>query len=274
MHKKRIIIGYILGFVASVLLSLLVILLVYKFTIGNKEYIINLLEKDNYFEKINDEINEEMGLYILSSGFTDEIYKNTYAKEDVTKDIKLFIDNAYDGKITTIDKSDILTKINANIDEFFKNNNLLTVNKTELVGFINGLGNVYSDEITLYQFTDNIISKIPKIDRIVNIMIIIISISLIILCFIFYKIRYCYSSATIIASGLILLFIRLFIFENIDIEDLLVITEKFSFELRHILSILQNISLILGVCLIIIGLIIGIVKSCVKYKKQSIKYLQ
>ena len=267
MNKRRIILGYIFGFIGSLLLSVLVLLVLFKFTIGNKDYLTNVLEKDNYYEKVSDEIKEEMNLYLLSSGFTDEIVRDIYTDLQVERDIKLFINNAYLGKLTIIDNSEILSKININIDDFFKKNNLLTVNKIELKDYIDGLIQVYNDEITLYGFTDSIISVLPKINKLIDIGIIVIGISLIVTCIVFVIIKYQYLSATIISSGFIILFVRLFVFEKIDINELLIITEKFSYELRNILLSLQNMSLIIGLVLVIIGFVFAIVNSCVKCKK-------
>lgn len=267
MNKRRIILGYILGFVCTLLLSLLVLLLLFRITVSSKKYILSVLERDNYYEKINDEIKEEMNLYLLSSGFTNEIISDIYTKEDVVSDIQMFIDNTYNGKLTTIDTSGILSKVNENIDEFFKKNNLLTVNKTELNEFTRDLVKIYNDEITLYEFTNSMIPKIPKINKIINLGIIISVASLIILSFILIKIKYRYFSANIIASGFIILFIRLFIFEKIDVNELLIITEEFSLELRNVLVTLQSLSLILGIVLILVGIILTIVNSCVNFEK-------
>ena len=267
MNKRRIILGYLFGFIGAVLLSILVLLLLFKLTIGSKSYLINVLEKDNYYEKIDNEIKEEMGLHILSSGFTDKIIANIYTKEDVEHDIKLFISNSYIGKVTTIDTSEILNKVNSNIDNFFKENNLLTVNKGELKEFTDGLVKIYSDEITLYGFTNSIIPKIPRLIKIIDIGIIVIGISLIVTSIILLIIKYMYFSATIMASGFIILFIRMFIFEKVDVDELLVITENFSNELRNVLVSLNDLSLIIGLSLITIGILLAIVKSCVNNKK-------
>ena len=267
MNKKRIILGYLFGFFSALLLSIFVLLLLFKLTIGSKDYLISVLERDNYYETINDEIKEEMNLYLLSSGFTDKIIENIYTKDEVVNDIKMFINNSYDGKLTTIDTSEILNRVNGNIDSFFRENNLLTVNKGEITEFTDGLVKIYSDEITLYGFVDSIIPKIPKIIKIIDIGIIVIGISLIVTSIILGIIKYSYFSATIIASGFIILFIRLFIFEKVDVSELLIITEKFSFELRNILTSLENLSLIVGLTLIIMGFMLTIVKSCVNRKK-------
>ena len=44
-------------------------------------------KKNNYYQKIDEEIKEEFSLYILSSGFTDEIYEDIYEYDNlVSKD--------------------------------------------------------------------------------------------------------------------------------------------------------------------------------------------
>ena len=72
------------------------------------------------------------------------------------------------------------------------------------------------------------------------------------------------------ASGLIILFSYVIIYEKIDIESILIITDNFSLLIRKILTNLKELFFLLGIVLIIIGIMISIIKSCVKQKKKVI----
>ena len=269
MNKKKIIIGYFCGFLTSIFLVLLILLLIAKFTILNKNYVMKAIENNNYYEKIYNEINDEMELQLLSTGFTNEILKDIYKMEEVIDDINLFIKNAYLGKTTILDKSDIRYRIKINIDNYFKQTKLSISNKNELNKFVNDLVNKYVEEICLYGYTDSVITKIPKLSKLVNIGLISSIVILIILCFILIKYtKSKYFSSIIIASGLIILFIRLFIFEKIDIDNILIITEDFSEILRNYLNFFRNTLLSLSIILIIVGGIIIIVESICKPSKK------
>ena len=90
MNRKRILLGYLFGFMMTITLSVFILLLITKFTVFRKEYVLNVLEKDEYYLKLNDEIKEEMSLHLLSSGFADEILENIFSYDNVVNDTKAF----------------------------------------------------------------------------------------------------------------------------------------------------------------------------------------
>ena len=77
--------------------------------------------------------------------------------------------------------------------------------------------NAYDDEVKLYHFIDILIPYVPKIINYINIVIIACSIALFVLLILLIIVKYRYYSATIMASGLIILFVRLVIIEKIDV---------------------------------------------------------
>ena len=272
MSKKNILLGYIFGFITSLSLVILVLLLICKFTISNKNYLIKILDENNYYEEINKEIKEEMELHLLSTGFTDDILKDVYTKEEVHDDILLFFNNVYAGNKTILDKSNVRYNIKINIDDFFKKTKLTVMNKDELNKFVDDLTNSYKDEIRLYGYADNAISKFKKANKLVDIGIISALILLSILVFILVKfIKIKYYGSIIISSGLIILFIRLFVFERVDVDELLIITENISVIIRIILNNLQNIMLVSAIGMIIFGIIIEICNSVCQMEKNKLK---
>ena len=52
-------------------------------TVLRPNYIINNLEKINYYDKVYNSINEEMQNYLIQSGLTSEVLSNIYTKEDI-----------------------------------------------------------------------------------------------------------------------------------------------------------------------------------------------
>ena len=249
MNRVRIILGYLFGFITAFILVILALFLIMKFTVCDKNYILNIFNKNNYYQKIDEEIKEEMSLYILSSGFDDEIYKDVYEYDNLIKDINSYIDSVYNGEVVKLDTSSIHENITNNVKAVFKKSNV-TYNNSDLTLFIDGLVNVYSDEVMLYHFTDGVIKYVPKIINIVNIGIIVSSILLAVMFIVLIIIKYRYFIATIISSGLIILFLRLFVLERIDVNEILIITEKFSEILRIILNNISNLLLYVGLLFI------------------------
>ena len=270
MNKFKIILGYLVGFVSTILLVILVLLLLTKLTVLSKSYTVNTLKDNDYYDRIYKEIGEEMEIHLLSTGFTNEILDNIYTKEEVIEDINLFIDNSYQGKTTSLDKSEVRFKLKINIDNYVKKTSLTVMNKTELDKFVNDIVDIYKNEICLYGYTDSVITKIPKINKLVNIGIIISAITLCILVFILFKfIKARFISSIIAASGLIILFIRLFIFEKIDSDNILIITEDFSKILRIVMNSVKSNLLLIPIGLITIGLLILIIEVMCKPQKKN-----
>ena len=272
MNKKTIILGYLLGFLTAVTLMVLVLLLLTKFTVLNKDYVIKTIKNNDYYNQVYNEINEEMELNLLSTGFTNEILADLYTKEEVIEDINVFINNVFLGQLTTLDKSELRYKLNINIDNFFKKTKLTVMNKDELNKFVSDLVDIYKNEVCLYKFTDGVIPQIPRINNIVNIGIIISVCLLIIFTISLIIIKNKLFSSIIISSGLIILFIRLFIFEKIDSDNILIITEDFSKILRLVMNNIKSNLWLISIILIICGLLILLLESmCKQEKKKALK---
>ena len=276
MKKSKIILSYLFGFLTSVSISLFVLLLIIKFTVYDKSYITNLLIKNDYYTKVSTEIKEEMEGNTLSTGFTDVILENLFTEEEVVDDINTFINNTYDGKKTELNKDNIKTNLENNINAFLKKSNLKILNQDDVNKFANDLVDIYKNEICLYGFLDNYISTFAKIGRIINTLLIIFSIAIFILLILLKVVNSHYISSSLIASGLIILFVRIFVYEKIDINGLLIITELFSNILRLILTILGKMLLSIGIGLIIVGVIllcqmivIDKIKACKLLKRKS-----
>ena len=270
MNKSKLLLGYIFGFIASLVLVILILLLILKFTIADKNHVLKMLKENNYYSDINDEIQEEMRFYLSSTGFTDEIINDVYDYDKLVSDINTFIDNIYLGKETKLDNKDIHSNIEKNIESYFQKSNLSSINKDGINDLITDLVNAYDDEVELYHFIDSLIPHVPKVINYINIGVIVCSMSLVVLLVVLIIVKYRYYSATIMASGLILLFVRLVIIEKIDVKNILIITEKFSNELRILLTKLQDILWVIAVIMIFLGLTISIVK-CVKRKEMIAK---
>ncbi len=264
--KVRIILNYLIGFIISLLISLTAIVLISKHTIFDKDYLMDVLDKDNYYDKVYNEIQEEMENDIMPSGFTNDIIKDTFTKEEVKDDIILFINNTYEGKITKLDKEALKEKINNNINDFLTKSNLKITDKTGVDNFLNDLVKVYQNEICLYSYVDGLVNTFYKLSNIIN-KVIIISLIILFTLIIISKLllKFNYLSSSVLASGLIILFIRLFIYERIDANYLLIITDIFSNILTIVINKIGNYLFYIGIELVIVGMMFScqvFIKKC------------
>lgn len=268
MKKIKIILDYLLGLFLSLLISVLALLLILHFTVYDKNYINNILEQENYYEDIDKEIQSEMEMMLLSTGFTNDILKDIYTKEELLEDMKLFNNNLYEGKITQLDKNNIKEKIDKNIEDFLAKSNLKIVYEEDVNHFTSDLVDIYKNEVCLYHFIDNYINLFAKLNHYINIALIIVGVLIVGSIVTLFLMKSKVIASSFFASGLIILFIRLFVFERIDGDYLLIITEKFSRILSVILQKFGYISLIVAISLIGFG-ILCLCKVAISFHKKS-----
>jgi len=269
LMKVKIILKYLFSFLFFLSSLILILLLIIKFSVFNKDYLLNTLNENNYYESINNEIKEEMEDFITSSGFSKEILDNIYTKEDVTNDINLYIDSLYLGNKLILNKENINKKLKENIDNYLKENNVDVVNNNDIDSFISEVVDIYKDEIMLYNTLDSFINSFNKISNILNYGIIILLVITIILFIVNIKFRSYYLSS-FMSVGLILLFLRMVIYEKIDVINILIVSEEFSLILKNIITLIGTLLLKFGIIFIIIGLVLMLVIKCQQEKRKRI----
>ena len=274
MNKLKIVGSYIIGFLETCIIVILVLLLVSKFTINNKNYLYHCLQENNYYEKVYLEIQEEMQNALMSTGFTESILNNLFTKEEVINDIHTFIENTYNGKVTLLDKSNIQKKLDKNIDEFLKSSNLDLLNKDDLLSFEQEIVDIYKNEITLYGMINSVIPKYPKLNKYIDRLLIIVGILFIGLMVILRRNRVFTKGALLVASGLIILFIKLAIYERIDMDNIILITENFSYLIRSTLNYINMLLLIIGLVLTFLGICQIMIRSLFKKEKSTCKVMR
>ena len=260
MNKIKIILGYLFGFIFSVSVSLLVILLLCKFTILDKSYVKGLFVKYNYSEYIYKSIDEGMKDYMVSSGLPESILDNLYTEEDIKTELNNYLDSVYKGKEYISNREKIETKINDNINSFMKSHNLGMSDTEELASFISEITDYYDNEIRLYKVLDKFVVYVPKVSKYINTAFIVLGVTSIISLIIIIWTKF-YIGSSIMSSGIILVLIRLFIFNNIDYKNILIFNEYFSKVLRYILNIYSKYILIIGISLIVGGIILSLFKN-------------
>lgn len=254
LKKNNIILSYIIGFITIFLGVLLTILLIMKFTISNKHYLYHLVKSNNYYQTIYDEINDEMQSYLMSTGFTNEILDNLYTKDEVIDDLNLFIENTYSGKETILEKNNIKEKLDDSINTFLKKSNLSILNKNDLSLFEDEMVNIYKNEITLYKMANKFITKYQKLNKYINISLIVTIIITSILFIYLRKIKLYSSGVIALGVGMIIFFIRMAIYDRIDMDNILVITENFSQLVRIVLNYISKLLLGFGILLCTLGI--------------------
>ena len=255
-NKIKIILSYLIQFISSIILFILGIFILFKFTVLNKKYIINILDKTNYYEKMYESIKTEMSYYTNQSGFEDNILDDTFTIKEVTTNINTYITNFYNGKKTKIDSSDFETKLNKKIDLVLEDKNFTIANRSEIDKFIEEMGKIYKSKIKIINGIDNYASKFHKIINYSNKIIILLSITLILLYFI-NDIVFKRKNISIILYTTVFLTIaiNIYIRSRIDIKYIFIYNELLSMIIIKIINNLLKYSLYAATIYFIIGLI-------------------
>ena len=265
--KWKLFFELFLKFIAAVILTLLVVLVVLKFTVFNKSRVIATLTNDNYYDNVYKTINENMENYIISSGFSDSILDNIFTKEDVKESVDNFVNNIYAGKKEETDLSNIREKINANIDKYISEQKIQILDQESVDSLVDELLKIYTNE--LYGMINNFMGMYPKVEKVLNISLISLIIVFIVIAFVLVIMKIKFKGIIVLASGLMLLYIRFIITNNIDYKNILLLTDNFSKVLVSIIGNVINLILLGGIILSIVGLIIIIINATMKNKKEE-----
>lgn len=269
MNRVKLILSYLFGFITSVLLSIIVILIILKFVVLDKENIKNVLVKNNYYNEVYKGTLEEMQNYMVSSGLEENILDDIFSENDIKTEINNYIDSIYSQTKYSVNSDKVKERLTNNINNYLSSNNLDVTNRNELDLFIKDMINIYENQITFYKafnYVTGIINKVlNNFDRLIDLTYILTVIVIIIM----YLVRNMFISSSILSGGFILLFTRFMIYEKIDIDNIMIISEYFSESFKYILYRIGHYLLLGSVLLIALGLIILIIESLGKKKIRN-----
>ena len=260
MNKIKILLGYLFSFLLTIIIFLLCLVLILKVNV-NKEKVINILENNNYYENVYNEILEEMNNYMVSSGLSGEILNDIFTKERVKNDINNYVNNLYLGKVNVLETKDIEEKLTNNIDNYLKENNLKISNKESINMFKKDITNIYSEEINLYKMLNGFVDNIYEIYNLLDKIIVALAIACFVIFVIILLLKVKYIGSILIANGLMLILSKYLILNNIEVNNITIISDYFSIILRNIVNNIYNNILYFGVFSIVIGLIITLFVS-------------
>ncbi len=264
MNKLKIIVGYILAFISMILVTVLVALVILKVTLANKNYVKDLLESNNYYSNVSEEILDKMKYYMASSGLPENILEDIYSKEDVKEDINLFIDNAYIGSKTDVNVEKLVSKLNSNIDNYVSDHKVKITSQNYIDSFVKNMTSIYEKEVNLYGIVNGYLKYIPKIIKLINQLLIICGILLLVNIVGLVLLKVGYISSIFMASALIIIFVRMMFYEKIDYHNILIISSDFSNMVKIGIDRLSFMALISSICLFLIGILLNLSKSLFK----------
>ncbi len=269
MHKTRKIIGYSLSFILTILLVIFIVLIILKTTIFNENYVLKTFDNNNYYKLVSDKILENMEDYMRSSGLDKEILTDLFTEEDIKNDVKKYLDKIYKDSNIKFDDSKLKEKLVNNINDSLAKHNLKITDQEAIDSFVSEMVKLYQNEVNIYNIVDNHVNVFHKFNNILNVAFIaLLMVCLLLLLSIILMKAHCIG-APILASGLILIFLRFVIYEKIDFKNLLVISDEFSKIINHVLTKIANDMALCSYIFIGLGIILALIESIMHAKRRK-----
>lgn len=265
---------YIFAIILYLSLTIVVLINILNSTILSKEYILNKLEESNYYNNIYTEVENNFENYIYQSGLDPIVLEKIVSRDKIKEDTNIIISNIYDGNNKVIDLEVVRNNLSTNIDKSLEDRYLSEENKKAINKFIDIIINEYEDTIMNTDYSSKINTGISSINNKINminiIMIILVIISILSLILLNIKKKRRKLSIfgiPLLALGLLLITIYLYIILNIDINNIVILNDAISIAVHYILNGIVVKFLINGSIFTILGILIIIIGNMLRYRK-------
>lgn len=271
MKPYTIFFNYLTKFISSILFFLTTTITIILFTIFNQNFMAQQLNETNYYEKLYTNIKLEMSYYVTQSGLSDDILNNIFDKELLRRTTEKMLDNFYNNKDNTINKTSIEENLMNNINEELKDYKLTEEDKTSINKFITQMSSIYETEISY----SNILNKYHNsFNRIYHILV-----ALDILCIALFIINYFITRYTLkerniiislLTTTILITIIHLYLSNTLDLGHLEFYNDIISNLINYTYQSIMSIFNIVSTIYLVISL--SLILYATKYTKELLKY--
>lgn len=271
MKPYTIFFNYLTKFISSILFFLATTITIILFTIFNQNFMAQQLNETNYYEKLYTNIKLEMSYYVTQSGLSDDILNNIFDKELLRRTTEKMLDNFYNNKDNTINKTSIEENLMNNINEELKDYKLTEEDKTSINKFITQMSSTYEMEISY----SNILNKYHNsFNRIYHILV-----ALDILCITLFIINYFITRYTLkerniiislLTTATLITIIHLYLSNTLDLGHLEFYNDIISNLINYTYQSIMSIFNIVSTIYLVISL--SLILYATKYTKELLKY--
>lgn len=271
MKPHTIFFNYLTKFISSILFFLATTITIILFTIFNQNFMAQQLNETNYYEKLYTNIKLEMSYYVTQSGLSDDILNNIFDKELLRRTTEKMLDNFYNNKDNTINKTSVEENLMNNINEELKDYKLTEEDKTSIDKFITQMSSTYETEISY----SNILNKYHNtFNRIYHILV-----ALDILCIALFIINYFITRYTLkerniiislLTTATLITIIHLYLSNTLDLGHLEFYNDIISNLINYTYQSIMSIFNIVSTIYLVISLFL--ILYATKYTKELLKY--
>lgn len=275
MKIVRKIISYILAVIVVILMSVTIILAMINNVIFSKSNVKKHMNKVDYYTEISNIIKDSANNYIMQSGFDESIMDSVIPKEKINNDIDKVIDAIYEGKEIDISTEEIRANLDENVQQYIQQNNYKVDAQTrkDIAKFEDKIESIYENSITYSKnAVKQVVSYFKMAKRITRLALITVLILLIILAFITYKINKAFFGISLLATGIICIFIKCYSGLNIAVNNILMVNKTFSNLMINLINQVVQYIFMSGIILTVLGIFFIIIferKSRIMSKKMK-----
>lgn len=271
MKPYTIFFNYLTKFISSILFFLATTITIILFTIFNQNFMAQQLNETNYYEKLYTNIKLEMSYYVTQSGLSDDILNNIFDKELLRRTTEKMLDNFYNNKDNTINKTSIEENLMNNINEELKDYKLTEEDKTSIDKFITQMSSTYEMEISY----SNILNKYHNsFNRIYHILVALDLLCIALFIINYFITRYTLKERNIIISLLttatLITIIHLYLSNTLDLGHLEFYNDIISNLINYTYQSIMSIFNIVSTIYLVISL--SLILYATKYTKELLKY--
>ena len=271
MKPYTIFFNYLTKFISSILFFLATTITIILFTIFNQNFMAQQLNETNYYEKLYTNIKLEMSYYVTQSGLSDDILNNIFDKELLRRTTEKMLDNFYNNKDNTINKTSVEENLMNNINEELKDYKLTEEDKTSINKFITQMSSTYEAEISY----SNILNKYHNsFNRIYHILVALDLLCIALFIINYFITRYTLKERNIIISLLtttiLITIIHLYLSNTLDLGHLEFYNDIISNLINYTYQSIMSIFNIVSTIYLVISL--SLILYATKYTKELLKY--
>ena len=271
MKPHTIFFNYLTKFISSILFFLATIITIILFTIFNQNFMAQQLNETNYYEKLYTNIKLEMSYYVTQSGLSDDILNNIFDKELLRRTTEKMLDNFYNNKDNTINKTSVEENLMNNINEELKDYKLTEEDKTSIDKFITQMSSTYEAEISY----SNILNKYHNsFNRIYHILVALDLLCITLFIINYFITRYTLKERNIIISLLtttvLITIIHLYLSNTLDLGHLEFYNDIISNLINYTYQSTMSIFNIVSTLYLVISL--SLILYATKYTKELLNY--
>jgi len=270
-NKFKNIVYYLLEFLMVICMFATTILLIMKLTILNSNYLIVKLEENNYYSDLYNIIETDLEDYLLPSGFDKSILTDLFTEDMLKEEVNSIVKSLYYGEKINIGYDSVADNLKKNIDDYLALNNLKVSDEESFQKFVDEVLKIYIQRIKLTDYLDKCSELILKICKIVDILLIsFLAIIIFVTILIKFVIKMRISVISLITTSLLLLIANYFLFEKINIMDILFWNESVSAVIQSIFFDLSNYFKITAIVFLGVGISFLIFIILVRRKAKKI----